>query len=259
MPIAIIIPARLESTRLANKLLLKETGQALICHTIQAAAAIQAASKGKFSAVTVAADSQSIVDEVDRFSRAKYLGVTAVLTNPLHQSGSDRIAEAAVGLPPEIDAVLNLQGDEPEIGADDVLGLVDAFEQSNADIATLVYPVTDPVERANPDLVKAVLGKDGRALYFSRSDIPYRRADGTFAPPSYGHVGIYLYRRRALERFVSLAPGALEQTEKLEQLRALENGMTIVARILSKRPPKGIDTAVDYANFVCRFKQAALG
>ena len=254
MAIAILIPARLESTRLANKLLLRDTGSPLICHTVDAAAKI-AGVGGLFSGVIVAADSREIVDAVERHARGRNLDVKAVMTKPTHQSGSDRIAEAAAALPAEVDAVLNLQGDEPEIDADAVVGLAETFAAAKPDIATLVYPVTDPRERANPNLVKAVLGCDGRALYFSRSDIPFRRADGGFAPPSYGHVGIYLYRRSSLERFVGLPPGALEQTEKLEQLRALENGMTIVARVLRARPPKGIDTPEDYAGFVERFRR----
>lgn len=253
MRAAIIIPARLRSTRLANKLLLRETGEALICHTALAASRIRDASGGLFGQVTVAADSPDIVAAVERFSADRNLGVEAVMTDPGHQSGSDRIAEAAARLPTEIDSVLNLQGDEPEIEPEAVLGLAETFAASRPDIATLVYPVSDPAERANPDLVKAVLGRDGKALYFSRSDIPYRRSASPDLP-SYGHVGIYLYRRESLARFVKLAPGALEQAEKLEQLRALENGMTIVARVLSHRPPKGIDTPEDYAAFARRVK-----
>ena len=99
-----------------------------------------------------------------------------------------------------------------------------------------------------------VLGTNGKALYFSRADIPFRRDESRLAPSSYGHVGVYLYNRKSLERFVLLPPGSLEQTEKLEQLRALENGMTIAALILPERPPKGIDTQEDYADFVRNFK-----
>ena len=255
MPTAIIIPARLHSTRLADKLLLKETGTALICHTVMAAVRIRDVSGGLFGEVTVAADAPAIVEEVVRFSDQRGLGVKAVMTNPDHQSGSDRIAEAAAGLPPEYDSILNLQGDEPEIETHAVRALADTFIATRPDIATLVYPVPDEAEQRNPDLVKVVLGQNGRALYFSRSDIPYRRSTSS-GLPSYGHVGIYLYRRESLIRFVSLPPGILEQTEKLEQLRALENGMTIVARILQERPPKGIDAREDYTAFVARFRNS---
>lgn len=250
MRAAIIIPARLQSTRLPDKMLLAETGTALICHTAETAAKIVAASNGLYIGVVVAADDARIRDAVAEHARANRLDVSVALTDPNHQSGSDRIAEAAACLPPDIDAVLNLQGDEPDVPVDAVLGLAAFYEATQPDIATLVYPLAAAADRENPSLVKAVLGAGGRALYFSRADIPYRRDDGPFAPPSYGHVGVYLYRRSSLERFVALPPGVLERTEKLEQLRALENGMTITAMILDRRPPKGIDTAEDYAEFV---------
>jgi len=146
--------------------------------------------------------------------------------------------------------VLNLQGDEPDVPLDGVLALAEFYEDTGPDIATLVYPVRSEADRTNPALVKAVLGSGGRALYFSRADIPFRRDEKEEGPPSYGHVGIYLYRRTSLEKFVDLPQGVLEQTEKLEQLRALENGMVITALPLSSRPPKGIDTPEDYAEFV---------
>lgn len=250
MRAAIVIPARLESTRLPGKLLLHETGLPLICHTAERAARICDMAPSLFAEVIVAADDGKIVQAVERWNREHAAAVRAVMTRTDHQSGSDRIAEAAEGLPPDIDAILNLQGDEPDIPPEGVLELAEFYQRTLPDIATLVYPVADREDRENPALVKAVLGRNGRALYFSRADIPYRRDDGPFAPPSYGHVGIYLYRRAALERFVRLPAGALEQTEKLEQLRALENGMAISALVLANRPPKGIDTPEDYAEFV---------
>lgn len=252
MSIAIIIPARLASTRLPNKLLLRETGMPLICHTVRQAVRIRDASAGAFGDVLVAADDRSVADAVAEMDARHGWGVRAVLTDPGHQSGSDRIAEAAAALPQSVDAVLNLQGDEPDVPPRAVLELAAFFRSGQNAIATMVYPLANEAERRNPALVKAVLGEGGRALYFSRADIPYRRDDGPFAPPSYGHVGIYLYDRRALERFVALPAGGLEQTEKLEQLRALENGMAIGCLVLTERPPKGIDTAEDYADFVAR-------
>ncbi|MDR1612493.1 MAG: 3-deoxy-manno-octulosonate cytidylyltransferase [Planctomycetota bacterium] len=248
----IIIPARLEASRLPNKLLLAETGMPLICHTVLAAARIRDASGGAFSEVVVATDAPEICAAVERLNSGLGVGARAMMTRADHASGSDRVAEAAERLNSGIDAVLNLQGDEPEIDPAEALALARLHQASNADIATIVYPLTEPADRENPSLVKAVLGEGGRALYFSRADIPYRRGDGAFAPPSYGHVGIYIYRRPSLLRFVRLPAGRLEQTEKLEQLRALENDMSIVARIAEKRPPKGIDTREDYDAFVRR-------
>ncbi|MDR1519608.1 MAG: 3-deoxy-manno-octulosonate cytidylyltransferase [Planctomycetota bacterium] len=252
MRAAIIIPARLESTRLPNKLLLAETWTPLICHTAETAAAIMTAAPDVFSKIIVAADHPGILAAVEKHARERNLKIEAALTRTDHQSGSDRIAEAAEKLPPDIDAILNIQGDEPDLPPENALALAAFQGQRAADIATLVYPIHSPEDRNNPALVKAALGRDGRALYFSRADIPFRRADGPWAPPSYGHVGIYLYTREALRRFVALPQGVLERTEKLEQLRALENGMSIYAHILAAQPPKGIDTRGDYEDFVRR-------
>ena len=252
MAIAIVIPARLESTRLPNKLLLDETGLPLICHTAETAARVRFLAPELFARTIVAADSPELIRAVESHSRAEGLEIEDVSTRADHRSGSDRIAEAAEGLPPEIDAVLNLQGDEPELEPETILSLASFRRENRPDIATLVYPLSGREERENPALVKAVLAEDGRALYFSRADIPFRRSDGAWSPPSFGHAGIYLYRRDSLRRFVALPPGRLERTENLEQLRALENGMEIHALILPSRPPKGIDTRDDYDGFVRR-------
>ncbi|MCD8140539.1 MAG: 3-deoxy-manno-octulosonate cytidylyltransferase [Planctomycetaceae bacterium] len=254
MGVAIIIPARLQSTRLPNKLLLDKTGMPLICHTAARAVEIRAAAPDIFSDVIVAADHADIIAAVESWAKTTGSDVQAVMTDPNHQSGSDRIAEAACSLPAEVDAILNLQGDEPDIPVGAVVSLAEFYFRTAPDIATLVYPIPDLADRQNPSLVKPVLGADGRALYFSRADIPFRR-DGEGGMPSYGHVGIYLYRRTSLERFVALPPGRLEQTEKLEQLRALENGMIIRAMILGEKPPKGIDTPEDYEGFVQSVKK----
>lgn len=251
MRIAIIIPARLASTRLPDKLLLSETGRPLIVHTVERALEAKALRPELFGDVVVAADDRRIIQAVEEWRDRLGLRVRVVMTDVNHQSGSDRIAEAASGLGEEYDAVLNLQGDEPEIDPDAVVELAEFFGASKMDIATLVYPIVDPADRQNPDLVKAVLGEEGRALYFSRSEIPYRRVEAP-GEPTFGHVGIYLYRRSALERFVSLPEGRLERTEKLEQLRALENGMVLCAMVLEQRPPKGIDTPADYAAFAAK-------
>lgn len=255
MRIAVIIPARLESSRLPEKLLLAESGRPLIVHTIERAVEIRALAPDLFGEVVVAADDARIIQSVHEWRDKLGLPVRAVMTSPNHQSGSDRIAEAAAGLGPEFDAVLNLQGDEPDIDPSSVVSLAEFFAAGSMDLATMVYPIADQADRENPALVKMVMGGEGRALYFSRADIPYRR-DDALGVPSYGHVGIYLYKRRALERFVSLPEGLLERTEKLEQLRALENGMTICAMVLEKRPAKGIDTREDYDDFLKKLKNA---
>lgn len=252
---AIVIPARLGSTRLPEKCLKAETGQPLICHTADRAAEILNASGGLYACVLVAADDKRIVDAVHKHAEKRNLAVKAVLTDPNHKSGSDRIAEAAQSLPADIDAILNVQGDEPDIPVDAVLRLSRFYEETGPDIATLVYPVVSQSDRENPSLVKAVLGTEGRALYFSRANIPYRREESPV--PTYGHVGVYLYKRASLEKFVALPEGKLEATEKLEQLRALENGMVIRAHILSGLPPKGIDTPEDYAAFVAKMRGTA--
>lgn len=250
MSVAIAIPARLESTRLPKKALLDRTGMPLICHTAARAAEIRMRAPDVFGAILVAADHPDVIAAVEKWAKENGQDVRAVMTDPNHQSGSDRIAEAVRDLPRDIDAVLNIQGDEPDIPVKAVLSLAEFYSRTAPDIATLVYPVVEKTDRENPSLVKAVLGAEGRSLYFSRADIPFRRDDKDAGPPSYAHVGVYLYNRASLERFVALPPGALEQTEKLEQLRALENGMSIRALILDERPPKGIDTPEDYEEFV---------
>lgn len=255
MKAAIIIPARMQSTRLPGKMLLDRTGRPLICHTLQTADIIRKRSDGFFVSVMVAADDERVVNAVNTYCQAHGIDARAVMTDPNHQSGSDRIAEAAAALPPDITAVLNIQGDEPELPPDAVLELAAMFRSQTPDIATLVYPLARAEDRANPALVKAVLAADGRALYFSRAEIPFRRDTWQGQPPCLGHVGIYFYRREALARFVTLPQSALERTEKLEQLRALENGMSLYAHILREQPPKGIDTPEDYEAFVRKCAQ----
>ena len=255
MRCVIAIPARLQSTRLPQKLLQDRTGIPLICHTVIAAGGIMAKAPGLFSEVVVAVDSPELLAAVQYYQDENQdAPVRAVMTDPALPSGSDRVAAAIAGLPPDVDCILNLQGDEPEVDADEILQMAAVFADSGADIATMAYLVADEASIDNPNLVKAVLDAGNRALYFSRSPIPCRRDPGFFLHPYYGHVGVYLYRRSALERFVSLPPGKLEQTERLEQLRALENGMSIVVRVASRRPAKGIDTPEDYEEFVMRWK-----
>jgi len=189
--------------------------------------------------VVVACGEFEIIDAI------KDAGGDAVFTNPDHASGSDRVYEAMHTVDPtkKHDVVINLQGDLPSIDPVTVKAVLEPLSGTSVDIATLATEITDDEERDNPNVVKAVLslgegGKIARALYFSRARVPSN--DG----PHYHHIGIYAFRRAALERFVKLPPGVLEQKEKLEQLRALENGMRIDAGLVDT-VPLGVDTPAD--------------
>jgi len=253
MAVAVVIPARLESTRLPRKLLLAETGRPLLAHTVERALAAMAASRGTISRVVVAADDE-------RLARvAREAGAEAVLTRPDHVCGTDRIAEAASRLGDEI--VVNIQGDEPEIETACVLAAARVLEGRSEPMGTLAYPITDESAFRDPNLVKVVLARDGCALYFSRAGIPFPRElrpeeAGALARGVWGlaHIGIYAYRREFLARYPSLPRSALEMREKLEQLRALEAGERI--RVAVVDPPRGrpVDTREDYDAFVARWR-----
>jgi 3-deoxy-manno-octulosonate cytidylyltransferase (CMP-KDO synthetase) len=189
--------------------------------------------------VVVAASEQEIADAV------RQAGGTAVMTRPNHESGSDRIFEALETIDPDgkYDALINVQGDLPTLSSDLIKIAVQPFQDANVDITTLVCEITEDAEKSNPNIVKAVVAlpaneKIGRALYFSREVVP--GGDG----PLYHHIGLYAYRRQALARFVNLTPGVLERRERLEQLRALENGMRIDAALVDT-VPLGVDTPAD--------------
>jgi 3-deoxy-manno-octulosonate cytidylyltransferase (CMP-KDO synthetase) len=229
----VLIPARLAATRLPNKPLADIGGQPMILRVLRAA---EAAAVGR---VAVAAGDPEIVEIV------KAAGGEAVLTDPLLPSGSDRIRAALQALDPEgrCDAVINLQGDMPFV-APEVLSACARLlaEVPACDIATVVAPESSPEDRANPDVVKAVLAlpegaREGRALYFTRSTL-YGDA------PIWRHIGIYGYRRRALEQFTQAPPSPLERREKLEQLRALEMGLQIWAAVIDQAPIS-VDTPAD--------------
>jgi 3-deoxy-manno-octulosonate cytidylyltransferase (CMP-KDO synthetase) len=227
----IIIPARLAATRLPGKPLADIEGKAMIVRVIERA---QMAGLG---AVAVAAGDAAILEP------ARAAGALAVLTDPNLPSGSDRIHAALQELDPagQFDPIINLQGDMPTFDPallTKALATLDAYP--DADLATLVSPSDDATERADPNLVKAVVSladgaSHGRCLYFTRADAP------TGAGPIMRHVGLYVWRRAALARFVAAPPSPLELREKLEQLRALEMGMTIVAGVVDDFP-KGVDT-----------------
>lgn len=200
--------------------------------------------------VIVATDDARIADSLSRF------GTRAVMTSPDHQSGTDRIAEVARDLPADVDVIVNVQGDEPEIEPEVVDGLVRRMESSDDDMATAATPFPEGADPNDPNLVKVTTTLEGRALYFSRSPIPYPRDSTRVDPASYYlHLGIYAYRREFLLKFASWPPTRLETTEKLEQLRALEHGRSIFV-LKVNRATHGIDTPGQYREFVERFTRS---
>jgi 3-deoxy-manno-octulosonate cytidylyltransferase (CMP-KDO synthetase) len=229
----IIIPARMDSTRLPGKPLADIAGEAMIVRVWRQAV------KAEIGPVVVAAAEEVIVAAVER------AGGRAVLTDPTLPSGSDRVHEALLEIDPErrYDAVINLQGDLPALDPRAVRTVIAALRESDADIATLAAPILDIADCDNANVVKPIVawnqdGVRGPALYFTRARAPW--GDG----PMFHHVGIYAFTRAALARFVALQPSRLERREKLEQLRALEAGMRIeVARI--DAVPLSVDTPDD--------------
>ena len=228
----VLIPARMAATRLPGKPLADIGGRPMIVRAWERAAA-----SGLRTAV--AAGDPEIVEAI------RGAGGEAVLTDPDLPSGSDRIMAALKALDPagEHDVVINLQGDMPFADPGIATACAELLQaRPDGDVATLVAPEADPGDRSNPDVVKAVLamqpdGLSGRALYFTRSTL-YGDA------PVWRHVGIYGYRRRALERFCAAPPSPLERREKLEQLRALEMGMTLWAAVIDV-PPLSVDNPAD--------------
>jgi 3-deoxy-manno-octulosonate cytidylyltransferase (CMP-KDO synthetase) len=215
----VLIPARMAATRLPGKPLADIGGVPMIVRVLRQA---EAAGVGP---VAVAAGDAEIVAAVEA------AGGRAALTNPDLPSGSDRILAALREIDPAgaHDVVINLQGDMPFVAPQVLAACTALFANTDCDIATVVAPEASPADRANPDVVKAVLAPDGRALYFTRSTL-YGE------DPVWRHVGIYGYRREALERFNAAAPSPLERREKLEQLRALEMGLTIWAAVVDEAP-----------------------
>jgi len=237
----VVIPARYGSTRFPAKILASETGKPLVQHVVE-----QVSRCAKVAGVIVATDDARIRDALRPFN------TRVVMTSPSHQSGTDRIAEVAAGLSDDI--IVNVQGDEPEIEPDVVDALISRLVDNGEEMATAATPFPVGADPKDPNLVKVVIGVQGQAIYFSRSLIPFQR-DATSAPlqPYYLHLGIYAYRREFLLNFASWPPTPLEQTEKLEQLRALEHGRSIFVLKVS-RATHGIDTPEQYADFVQRHR-----
>jgi 3-deoxy-manno-octulosonate cytidylyltransferase (CMP-KDO synthetase) len=260
----VVIPARYASTRLPQKMLLRETGKSLLQHTYEAACQAK-----RPASVVIATDHDLIAREVEQF------GGDFVMTSPDCQSGTDRVAEVARRLT-QADVLVNVQGDEPEISPTAIDRLVEMIETNPAaGMATLSTPIRTPEQLANPACVKVVFDASGHALYFSRSPIPFTRdaptaeragarapsrSDGRTPvfnqpPVFYQHLGLYAYRREVLLEFASLPPSSLEQCEKLEQLRFLQAGGEILIDVV-EHAATGIDTPADYAAFVARYRKA---
>lgn len=232
---AIIIPARYGSSRLEGKPLLEVLGKPIIQWVYEKAQASKLADM-----IIVATDDKRIYDCVKSF------GGEVEMTSTEHKCGSDRIMEV-VSRHPEISYICNLQGDEPLIKTESIDDVIrNVKDDESADISTLIRVLKDEVEINNPNLVKCVVDNNGFALYFSRSKIPFERNSNvaTF----YGHLGIYGYKRKALESMTTLPQTPLEKTESLEQLRALENGMKIKTSVVDF-VPVGIDTKEDLEKF----------
>ena len=230
MKTAVIIPARMGSMRFPGKVLADLGGKPVIQHVWENAM------RSKADSVTVAADDPRVEQAVKSF------GGHVVMTKPSHPSGSDRVWEAAQSTDAEL--IVNVQGDEPFLPHEVIDDLIDAMHGADAPaMGTVVLPCSRADIAANPNLPKVVLTTDDYALYFSRSMIPYLREGGE-ETEVYRHWGIYAYRRETLAKFVSLPEGRLERCEKLEQLRALENGIRIKV-IKTLFDSIGIDTPDD--------------
>jgi 3-deoxy-manno-octulosonate cytidylyltransferase (CMP-KDO synthetase) len=228
----VLIPARMAATRLPGKPLLDIAGLPMIVHVLRRAEAAQ------IGQVAVATDTPEIAAAV------KSHGFEAVMTRGDHPSGSDRIYEALGKLDPHgrAEIIVNLQGDFPTISPDNIRSVLPPLDDAAVDIATLAAEIHTEEEDTAPSVVKAVGSPVSpgrlRALYFTRATAPWGNG------PRYHHIGLYAYRRAALERFVALPPSPLERQEKLEQLRALEAGMRIDITIVDT-VPRGVDTPAD--------------
>jgi 3-deoxy-manno-octulosonate cytidylyltransferase (CMP-KDO synthetase) len=271
--IVVCIPARFASTRFPAKVLAKDTGKYLVQHVWEKACRAKLPHK-----VIIATDDSRVVDA------AKSFGAEAVLTSRDCASGTDRIAEAIESL--DVDIVINLQGDEPEIEPSSIDFLANLMLEAqssklktkNYGMATLAAPFQNADQIADPSIVKVIVAYSvertagriklktqnsklktdcGSAIYFSRSVIPYDRQHGGVGPiKNYlRHLGIYAYRKDFLLKITKLPPSMLEKTESLEQLRGIENGFTILVGIVDKAST-GIDTPDQYAEFVKRYKKA---
>ncbi len=243
MKFKVVIPARLGSTRLPRKVLREINGRPLVRYVWDAAR------RARAGEVVIATDDAEVRAACEAF------GADVQMTSKRHQSGTDRVHEVAVRRrwsPGTV--VVNLQGDEPLMPPALVRRAAQLLAGDRAaDIASLCHPLLSLEEWLNPNVVKVAMDTRGRALYFSRAPIPWRRDGATREAPrlpdglAYRHVGLYAYRVAALRRFSRLKPAALERAEALEQLRALAAGMTIRVGVTREPPPRGVDTEEDLA------------
>lgn len=228
-----MIPARYGATRFPAKLMQDLCGKPVIVHTYERVAD------------TRLFDEVYVVTDDDRIEKAiQEVGGKVIRSKKEHNSGSDRLAEASRDL--DVDIIVNVQGDEPFTDKENLQKVIDIFAKDltkSIAVASLMERITDPDDIANPNNVKVVVNKFGEALYFSRNIIPFPRDPNTKVS-YYKHIGIYAYRKEALQQFTELPPSLLEETEKLEQLRYLENGFKI-RLALTDIPTIGIDTPED--------------
>ena len=234
-----IIPARYASTRFPGKPLALINGKPMVQWVYERV------QSSEVKGLAVATDDERIAECVRGF------GGRVVMTSPDHASGTDRCGEAALSMQPnDNDVIINIQGDEPLISPKEIHLLASAFEDRSVQIATLVNPFHDEVLLHNPNVVKVVKAKNGNVLYFSRLPIPYLRGENAVAPKSYyRHIGVYAYRYGVLRQIVQLPTSELENSEKLEQLRWLENGYTIRA-LECDYQGIGVDTPEDLEQLV---------
>lgn len=239
-----LIPARYGATRFPAKLTADLCGKSLISRTY-----LSTVATGVFDEVVVVTDHRHIAELIGAEGGAVYF------SQKEHESGSDRIAEAVLQM--EADVVVNVQGDEPFQDKASLRDLVQAFVDDQVRVASLMTSIHDPEQIRNPNVVKVVVDKQGFALYFSRSPIPYFRNEGIVFPV-YKHVGVYAYRKDTLMEFTSLEKSGLEQTEMLEQLRLLENGIRI-KMVESKHQAVAIDTKEDLEKAIAYYKNHIIG
>lgn len=239
----VLIPARYQATRLPGKPLLKFQNKTIIEHVYQQACASQACS------VHIATDDERIAEVAKKF------GAQVCMTHSNHRSGTDRIAQAVTEIGCDDDEIIvNLQGDEPQMPAANVRQVAELLAvNEQAAIATLYTRITDQHDYSDPDVVKLVTTNNQQALYFSRASIPFVRDEVLTERtnyPLFRHVGLYAYRAGYLKKFVSYQPTALEQLERLEQLRALENGDQIITDQCVAQPGIGVDTHSDFSRLL---------
>ncbi len=242
MKIVVVLPARFSSTRFAAKVLAKDTGKFLIQHTYEQACLAKLPEK-----VIIAADDEKVVAAAETF------GAECILTSVEHKSGTDRIAEAVADM--DVDIVVNLQADEPEIEPDNIDYLARLLiDNPDYPMATLSAEFQNAEQVADPNIVKVITDCNNSAIYFSRFPIPYdREKSGVGNVQQYlRHLGIYAYRKEFLLKITLLPQTPLEKIEKLEQLRAIENGYKILVGKV-KHTCDGIDTPEQYAEFVARY------